>query len=239
MRKAFFLLVAAVLLAPASLWGEDSAGNWSLGVNYGYHIPLQIFREWHDDNAKLTLNYAYITAANVAVEVEYQYASYSHGKLEGMTFVWPVDGKAYSSPEANSTLKFNTLAVNGLLYLKRGGIRLATKAWSPYLAVGAGFYRYNSSVSGLIYPGQKSEIAPGAGLDLGMHLEPFSDKRTGLGANIGLGLEAFVLDNVSLDLRGRYNFVLGQLRPMEAWGITEGIWLQFFEIGTGLKFYFE
>ena len=82
-------------------------------------------------------------------------------------------------------------------------------------------------------------MAPGAGLDPGVHLEPFSDKRTTLGASIGLGLEAFILDNVSLDLRGRYNFVLGQLRPMETWGIDEGIWLQFFDIGTGLKFYFE
>ena len=129
--------------------------------------------------------------------------------------------------------------VNGLIYLKRGETGFAPKAWSPYLGIGTGFYKYNSSVSGLIYPGQKTEVAPGAGLDPTVHLEPFSDMRTALGVNLGLGLEAFVFSNISLDIRGRYNFVLGQLRPMEAWGIEEGIWLQFFEIGTGVKFYFE
>jgi opacity protein-like surface antigen len=85
-------------------------------------------------------------------------------------------------------------------------------------------------VSGLLWPGQKNALT--------QELESFTDQRYALGFNAGLGVEAFVIDNVAVDLRGRYNFVIGQLRPLEDWGLSETFPLQLLDIGAGIKFYF-
>ena len=193
MRKLCFLFTIAVLLSPARGWAQG-VGNWSLGANYGFEVPIKIFSQWHEETRKTTARFSYMTAPKVGIEVEYQRSSYTNGKLQAKTFVWPVDGKSYRSPEAQSTMVINTLVVNGVLYLKEGGLQLATKMWAPYFVAGTGFYDYKSRVSGMIYPGQRSEVAPGAGLDPTLHLEPFTDSRVSLGLNLGFGLEAFIFE---------------------------------------------
>ena len=71
-------------------------------------------------------------------------------------------------------------------------------------------------------------------------LEAFSDTRTALGVNVGFGVEGFIFDNISVDLRGRYNVLLGELRPMEAWGIEGQTFpMQFWNVRAGMRFYFK
>jgi hypothetical protein len=44
--------------------------------------------------------------------------------------------------------------------------------------------------------------------------------------------------SVALDLRARYHVVIGELRPMSAWGFDKTTMpLQFIEVGAGLKFF--
>ena len=69
-------------------------------------------------------------------------------------------------------------------------------------------------------------------------MDPQIDKRTTIALTTGAGMEAFVTDNISLDVRGRLNFVVGELRPMLFYELERARPLMFFDIGAGVKFYF-
>ena len=141
------------------------------------------------------------------------------------------DGVPYKSPNAKSNMSLNSLLLNAVVRLAQYGEAFSSSSFAPYVAVGGGFYRYKNDVSGLLWPGQTGSLV--------MEMEPVADKRFALGFNAGFGVEAFVVDNVSVDIRGRYNLLIGDLRPYGDWGLEETFPLQLFDIGAGVKFYFN
>jgi hypothetical protein len=48
---------------------------------------------------------------------------------------------------------------------------------------------------------------------------------------------SFFSERAALDLRVRYNFVLGELRPFAVWGIEKTSFFHLLDVGAGLKFY--
>ena len=165
------------------------------------------------------------------MEFEYHHAKLTEGKIEGRAFTWGVDKKKYLSPEAQSRLNLNGFLMNALVRLREGsgsGVELA-----PYIAVGAGVYDYQDRISGLIYPGQK--VAP---LDPELLIEPRQDDHTALGANFGLGMTV-IQGHFGLDVRARYHMILGDLRPMEAWGLESVFPMGMVDVRTTFKIYFQ
>jgi len=69
-------------------------------------------------------------------------------------------------------------------------------------------------------------------------MTPAQDTQTALSANLGFGMEAFITSSVALDVRARYNFIIGELRPFEDWKLQKVFPLQLFDLSAGLKFYF-
>ncbi len=223
-------LVALLVMASAWSAGAQSVvGRWGVGAFANYNVPTFGFRDWYNNANKFGMTLSYVPATNVTVEVELHRTNFDKGSLETRTFTW-TDGKDYVSPNASSDMSFNSFLVNGLVRVGQHGEAFKASGFTPYIAVGGGFYRYKNQVSGLLWPGQKNALT--------QELESFTDQRYALGFNAGLGVEAFVIDNVAVDLRGRYNFVIGQLRPLEDWGLSETFPLQLLDIGAGIKFYF-
>jgi opacity protein-like surface antigen len=219
---ALFLLMSA---------GQGYAqGRWGVGAFANYNVPTFGLGNWYSSAGQYGMNFAYVPTSNVTVEVEFHRSTFTHGSLETRTFTW-TDGKAYASPNAKSSMSFNSFLVNGLIRLSQHGEPFSASSYAPYIEVGGGFYHYRNNVSGLLWPGQTGALVT--------ELEPFSDRRYALGFNAGFGVEAFVINNVSVDLRARYNFLIGQTRPMEDWGLKETLPLQLFDIGAGIKFYFS
>ena len=99
--------------------------------------------------------------------------------------------------------------------------------------LGAGFYAYQDRISGLIYPGQQ-----GASLNPDLLIEPREDAHTSLGVNLGVGM-AVVHGHFGLDVRARYHLILGDLRPMEAWGLKSVFPMGMVDVRTAFKFYFR
>ena len=235
-HKGLGWIVGLVLLISASVTsGQESAGRWGVGAFMDYNRAMFKLKDWYSDGrSQVGVVFAYVASPKVNLEVEYHRSRFDHGSLESRPFTWTVDNKPYTSPNAVSKMRINSFLVNASI---RGGKSQVHRSgsYSPYLTVGTGFYDYKTDVRGLIYPGQRT-----APLNTGLLLEPFSDTQTALGANIGLGVEAFIFDNISVDLRGRYNVLLGELRPMEAWGLKGQTFpLQFWNLRAGIKFYFK
>ena len=225
---ACLILLVSVLPTDA----QKTVGKWGMGTFMGYRMPVLGLRDWYSETGTLGLTFNYVVSAPVVVEIEYQYSKFAHGSLEGRAFTWAIDGEAYLSPNASSEMTFNSVVVNALIYPGKGPA-LSRGGYLPYLTVGGGFYHYDSRVENLIYPHQTAEP-----LDQTLLLRSFGDKRTALGANIAIGLEAFVTDNLAVDLRAGYSFVIGELRPMEAWDLHKQFPLQLFDVRAGLRVYF-
>ena len=105
----------------------------------------------------------------------------------------------------------------------------------PYLTLGAGLYDYSSKVSGLIFPGQVPS-GSGAPPDPTVIQEPINDTRTSFSANFGGGVQFGLGDKAALDLRVRYNVVMGELRPFLVWGVEKTFPFNLIDIGVGFKF---
>jgi len=223
------LLILLAGLA-GTVYGQDVSGRWGVSGFMDYNKPTQKFADWYSGTSKFGMAFAYVPAQKISVELEFHRAHYKNGAPETATFTWSVDKKAHLSPNATSDMKMNSLLVNGLIHLGKKGPDYKASSFSPYLAVGGGFYRYKHNVSGLLWPAQKDALV--------LQLPAYTDQQYAFGATLGLGVEAFIIDNVAVDIRARYNFVVGQLRPLEDWGLKETFPLQTLDIGGGLKFYF-
>lgn len=211
--------------------GDDVSGRWGVGAFMNYNVPTLGFRNWYSNANKLGMAFAYVPSQRVSVEVEYHRSHFKNGSLESRTFIWTAgDKKPHTSPDAQSDMKFNSLLVNGIIHLGKKIPTFQASSFSPYVVVGGGFYRYRHNVSGMLWPAQKDRLV--------LTLPPYTDQQYALGINTGFGVEAFIVDNVAVDLRSRYNFVVGQLRSMEDWGLKETFPLMLFDVGAGLKFYF-
>jgi opacity protein-like surface antigen len=231
----FITIGLCLLISASKIQSQETTGRWGVGTFVDYNRATFQLKDWYaSGRSQVGGVFTYVASSKVTVEVEYHRSRFDHGSLEKRTFTWTVDNKPYASPNAVSKMKLNSFLVNTLIH--KGSSRIVGSGnYSPYLTVGIGFYDYKTDVRGLIYPGQKT-----APLNMGLLLEPFSDTQTALGANFGIGVEAFIFENIAVDLRGRYNVLLGELRPMEAWGLKGQTFpMQFWNLRAGVKFYFK
>ncbi len=222
-----FLVVMWAAPSPAFAKGEV----WGMGGFFNLHQPLRGFGDWYSKSPQVGVALTYAGSSRAAVEIEYHRSTQDHGSLEKRTFVWSEDNRPYVSPNARSRIALNAVTVNGLLFARPRPVETHARGSTPYMAVGAGLYKYVSSVSGLYWPGQKKALT--------LLLDPFKDRRVSLGFFLGAGAEMFISGRVSLDLRARYHVALGNLRPMEAWGLKETFPLQMIDAGAGIKLYFK
>ena len=230
--KVIGLIFLSVWLSASAAKAADLSGNWGGGVFGSLYRPFFKFRDMYTDTGKFGVSVHHMLSPRKLMEVEYHYAKFSDGSLEERTFRF-ADGKDHRSPQASSDMTFNSISVNWLLALKQNGFG---QGGAPYITFGTGFYDYANKVSGLIYPEQKPS-SPGAPPDPAILLEPVEDTRTALSINVGGGTLFFFSERASLDLRVRYNFVLGELRPFAVWGIQKTSFFHLLDVGAGLKFY--
>ena len=230
-----FLLGVLMALPSGELFADTHQNRWGIGGFVNYQVPLFNLRDRYDQTGKYGFNLNYVASNLVTVEVEYYYSKFDNGKLATTPFTYPIDGQDYISPNASSTMTYNSLCVNALVFVgeenQLHGFR--AKDYRHYLALGGGFFRYNAENRNLVWPAQTSEE-----IDLTAAMDPQIDKRTTIALTAGAGLEAFVVDNISLDVRGRLNFVVGELRPMLFYGLERTRPLMSFDVGAGVKFYF-
>jgi opacity protein-like surface antigen len=218
-----------LLLAVLPLTSSAEVGSWGVGAFLDYNVPTRGFAQWYGSGTKWGITGSYVPSEMVTVEAEFHREEMKGSELKTATFTWN-DGKAYTSPNVNSDMTINSLLLNAIVRLAQKGEAFQASSFAPYVAVGGGFYRYKNTVSGLLWPLQKDALV--------IEMEPFTDQRFALGFNAGLGVEAFIIKNVAVDLRARYNMMIGDLRPLEDWEISETFPLQAVDIGAGLKLYF-
>lgn len=235
MRLKKVLCFLGVLLMLGTIDVSAQEGKWGLGGFVNYNVPLKNLRDRFSNTVKFGTTMSYVSSQALTVEVEYNYSKFDEGKLAAEPFVYPLDGVSYTSPDAKSTLTFNSVAVNALIFAGEDNQSHGFKAkdYRYYFAVGGGFYRYKAVNENFVFPGQTTNP-----INMATVMDPQVDSRTTLAGNVGVGLEAFVTDNLSLDVRGRYNLILGELRPMLFYGRDRTRPLQMFDLGVGLKLYF-
>ena len=226
-------LTGILLLLLMSVSGAQEHRRIGGKAFLSYNIPVFSLQEnWYNPATRWGGSLVYSVNSNLTVEFEYQRVNYGNGKVEDRTFMWGVDNKEYASPNASADMRINSGVINFLLRLGDKSGLFTGQATSPYLMVGTGFHNYSNRVNGLIYPGQTTEP-----LDPTELLEPQKDRRAALGVNFGFGVERFLTRNFSLDFRAKYNFLVGNLSPREAWGVAE-VWpMQMLDLEVALKFY--
>jgi len=112
----------------------------------------------------------------------------------------------YSS-SGSSNMTINSITINSVAYIGRMDI-LKSRF---FITGGLGFYIYKHHVDSLLYGGRPFKNGKK------VFLEPFEDSRVALGFNFGGGVEFQISDDFSMDIRLRYNFIVGEIRPMEAY----------------------
>ncbi len=245
LRVLIVLGVVLTGLAAPSHAQQAVVGKWALGGTFNYNVPTFGLSSWYGNTPKWGVNFTYVTSQRTSVELEFNHSRDPNGSLVARTFNWPIDEKNYLSPDASATMTWNNFAVNGLIRLTAGPV-FESERYAPYLTVGAGFYRYSSKTSGLVWPGQSKTVTgaaslnnPNPGPDRSLMIPAAEDSKPALSFNMGLGLEAFITSNISLDVRTRYHLSIAELRPVNAYGLKQTFPLQQLDIGGGLKFYFK
>ena len=247
--SCFGIALSVLILAQPSQAQE--AGRWAVGGSFAINSPTN-FKDYMGTSAKYGLNFSYVVSPRVTVEAEYQQMKDEDAGLEGKSFVWFIDNGRYIDPDVNHEFTWNIVAVNSIIRLGNRPM-LTAEQWNPYITVGAGFYRYDSMVENLIWPGQAlgtrgptslnpdsdaTDLTSPVGPDNALQFPTQHDRRSALSLNAGVGLEAFIISNVSLDMRARYHMSVGDLRPYNDWGLFQTFPLQQFDVGAGVKFYF-
>jgi hypothetical protein len=235
MRRIFNVLLVlclGALLASPPAGAASLEGAWGLGLSADLNAPVLGLRNWYSQGPKLGIALHRVTGSKRSIELEYHYSKFTGGAIEKTAFTWGVDGNQYSSPKAKADMTFNGVAMNFVFHFPRSGQELSGEGSVPYFVFGAGFYDYRHKVSGLVYPGQK--VKP---LVKNKELNPIEDTRTAASLSVGGGVQIFVSEKAAIDLRGRYNFIFGQLRPFRDWGLKSTFPFSIIDIGVGLKFY--
>ena len=219
MRKGIWSLCIAVLIGAAApeASGQEAPSKWRLGGFANLYVPISNFRQMYAEGAKFGGSIEYAFDNRRRVEIEYHHARFSDGKMESRDLLVG----SLTSPNAKSDMTFNGLAANWLFAIHEEGFGQNA---SPYLTVGVGYYDYSSKVSGLVFPE-----------DTSLEIEPSNDTRTAASANFGGGVQIALGSKVALDLRARYNLVVGELRPFLAWGVEHTFPFSLIDIGAGLK----
>ena len=234
-RTIFCGLMALAMLGIWNSAVQAQEGRWGIGGFVNYTIPITQMRERFSNNAKFGGTLNYVATQSTMLEVEYHYSKFENGSPAKDTFTYVVDGTEQTNPNGVSEITFNSLLVNALLFMSEENSSHGFNAhdYRFYLAVGGGIYRYKSVNENLIYPRQNNSP-----IDPTLVMESQVDQRYTFGGNVGAGVEGFVTENLSIDLRGRYNFIVGELRPMLFYGYDRTRPIQVLDIGAQLKFYF-
>ena len=245
MRRIGACLGLVLMLALAS--GAEAAsgipGRVGIGTFVDFNFPAFSMKNRFGMAQKWGGFVTYAAGGRTTVELEYHRSRFDPGRLQDSQFLWPEDNprtwRYYKSPLARNYMTFNSFLVNGLYHFKERTVTSVTVGShldaSPFLAFGGGFYQYRNKVSGLIYPGQPDQ---GKGLDTTLMLKSFADTDVAWGFNIGVGTEVLIDDRMGFDVRGRFNFILAELRSMEAYGFARTYPLTLFDFGLSMKYYF-
>ena len=219
---------AGSILLVASGAGAIEPGQSGLGLLGSANVPVFRFGDWYSISPKVGITYNYMVSSQIMAEVEYHYSNMLGGDLDKREFYWPVDKKNYQSPNASQSMWSHSLSANGVVHLKP----LQETGTAPYLMGGVGFYGFSHEVEGLIFPAQTGET-----LDASIQLEPYKDKWAALNFALGGGLSIVTSDRYLVDIRAVYNIALGELRPLEAWGLEKAFPIQTFDLTIGLKYF--
>lgn len=232
LRWGLFMVSLVVLCVVSEASAVD---KWGMGGFVDYNIPLLSLRDRFSNAAKYGATLSFVKNQAITVEMEYHHSNFSKGKLATKPFVWPVDKKTYTSPNARSTMVFNSVVFNALIFPgdENKSRAFRARAYRYYFLVGGGFFNYKGENRDLVHPAQTKQP-----IDLNFVIEPQVDQRYTPAVEIGFGLEGFVTDNLSVDVRGRYNLVVGELRPMLFYDLETTWPIQLFDLGVGLKIYF-
>ena len=242
------VLLAVVAIDPAG--AQELRGKWGVGGFVAYNMPMYQFGQRFGDGVnKWGINVSYVPSSRVTMEVEYHHINMSDGALVSEPFLWGITNKEYKSkdvfPDARYDMKFNSLQLSGIVHF-RAGRSMEEGSYSPYIVVGAGFYDHTATSEHILYPGQNESDAKaaGAGVDSdgltmpAVVMPKAVDTRTALAANVGFGMEMFLTRTIAVDVRGRYHFIISELRPFDQWGFDKAFPLQMIDLAAGFKFYF-
>ncbi|MGA1195652.1 MAG: hypothetical protein ACO36I_04010 [Candidatus Latescibacterota bacterium] len=229
MKRLHGLLLGIGLLLVLATTAMAQESRYGVGVFFDRSVPMMGFNDRYTPSQIYGVVFDYRLSNRTTMEFEYHHMTMEDGKIEDQAFIWPIDKKSYLSPDAQSRFNLNSFVINALAHLRQR-TNSDEMQLLPYIAVGAGYYDYQDRVSGLIFPGQKIEP-----LDPTIQ-QDYEDEHTALGANFGLGM-AIVQGRFGLDVRGRYNVILGDLRPLEAWGFSGVFPITTMDFRTTFKLY--
>ncbi len=218
--------VGAILISVSSARAFEK-GRAGIGFFGSAHVPMFNFGKWYSISPKLGLSYNYVVNPKIIAEIEYHYSRMGGGDLAERRFRWSVDDNEHLSPQVSQKMSFNSIAANGIVHLRALG-----QGTTPYLTGGMGFFWYKNAVSGLIFPGQT-----GTTLDTGLSLSAYEDNWPALTAMLGAGVSIVTSERFLIDIRARYNIMLGELRPLEDWGLLKTFPLQAFDLMVGFKYF--
>ena len=243
-EKLLLLVLPLVLVLPlqVSAQGKNGVvGKVGIGVNGNLNFPIFGMKDRFRATETWGTFLTYARGARTTVEVEYHRSRFDPGKLEESIFFWPQGDpdkwKRYKSPLGRNFMTINMFTINGLYhFVDREPVDEPVKGvvTGLYFTFGGGLYHYTNSVSDLIFPGQPDL---GAGLDDTLVLKPFKDTDVAWGFHVGVGAEVLMNDRTGLDVRGRWHMMVGELRPLEAYGMARTFPMGYFDFGISLKHY--
>jgi opacity protein-like surface antigen len=228
MRAAKFIFFAGIFLTTVSPGEAVEKGQSGLGFFGSSHIPLFKFGEWYSVSPKVGLNYNYMVTPSTIAEIEYNYSDMSGGDLDMRTFTWSIDDQDYKSPNVSQSMRFHSVMASAQVHTREVG----SGGMVPYVTGGLGVYGFSNEISGLIYPGQTGKT-----LDQNLKLDPYKDEWAALTFSVGGGVTFAGSERILIDIRCRYNMMLGELRPLEDWGLRKAFPIQAIDLSVGIKYF--
>ena len=189
----------------------ESSSSSELEIEYNYSNFSNSSMAERMFSSKSQIKYAYLPNENEAIFIigaDGKHIPFSevdknkYPKAKGKTA-----DSLYSS-EGSSKMTLHSITLNTVKYFERNNF-LNSRF---FLTGGVGFHIYKHQVDSLLYGGKPIDSEGNK-----IFLEPFEDSRVALGFNIGGGLDAKISEQIVLDIRTRYNVIVGELRPIEAY----------------------
>jgi outer membrane protein OmpA-like peptidoglycan-associated protein/opacity protein-like surface antigen len=196
MKRIALLVLVMSCVAGMAMAADDNPGRWGLGVDYGIHKLLGGNHDYSNVDQFGGLHFRYGLSSHWSFDMQFKYGTVRPGAYEGenagFTFsaVWPyyttmyqglVGARYYFSPE--STLKPYATGHLGAIdwKVRDETANTGSPGWFP---------------SGPVVDGYTNSW------------EPTSLESMNLTTTLGLGLEWFLSEKISLDLAARYTFII-------------------------------
>ncbi len=282
MRKLkLFLISLITLIFVGNIQAQSKLG---IGLTGGYNLSIAGLSNWYTGTIKFGGKIIFPSSESNELELEYAYSRFTDGSIAERMFAYKsiqkyayvdldgtkefitdingnfipydkIDKTKYPkakgknidslySAGGSSFMTVNSITINSVIYFDR----MSFLDSRFFITGGAGFYIYKHSVDSLLYGGRP--IYKGKPV----YMKPFVDSRVALGINIGGGYNMEISKNISFDFRARYNLVIGELRPLEAYGfkgkgfatddkniggLLKVFPIQYIDIVTSIKYYFQ